>query len=382
MKELNQKVLERLHTLINIENKIENEAVVIQKWNFKIFAAANVITTKAGYCSMVINFTVTSPLLDSDFSEITTSVGRDEFDVMEKGILNFISCAFDSLRRLHENKFTEKFNTSFFGVEKKWNGLFTSLNLVFTESNAHSDLSDTYFWDKLKEKILKRLGSRRTYFLKILLMKNKDSDIVAEFRINDCVDSELSSELKNMIENLWNKNFENADDVFFAAKQFIIIHQENTNYIQYPYTNEQLTDYIRESINILTSNISKFDKVVKIYEMTNDTSLAFDLYNFIPEIYAMNFFSNLKYSDIITLKKENNIEMKIYKSQSANFENINRIIGNLKSDDVFKSEDIFRKLILSTAIFSLTEQAEKNNIDMNKMTVELSFSIPKNYHVR
>lgn len=132
----------------------------------------------------------------------------------------------------------------------------------------------------LLNEVPKYLGSKKYYWVRMFLAKNKDKKIV-EVRVNGSVCNELSAMFNSYVDS-WDNG-----DGFMCEKQYAIFVQREDD--QCPFKKEVVMEAAKEAIERMVQIKSREDYEAmanKLEEMTGSKALASEIRIFVPEVFA------------------------------------------------------------------------------------------------
>ncbi|MBR1735412.1 MAG: hypothetical protein IJ736_00140, partial [Firmicutes bacterium] len=171
--------------------------------------------------------------------------------------------------------------------EHRWNVYISSIVGMGTGKRENNTENSTlFYWDLLKDDLIKRLGDQKVCAVKIYAAKN-GSDITTECRIDDEVSRRLSKRIADGIRN-W------KTDGFASEKQYIFIEQADETFIPQVYKKAESNAEFKAKVKtcmemyLNATDEEKFralpDEMIKAI---GDTTLALECYCLLPEVLAM-----------------------------------------------------------------------------------------------
>lgn len=234
------------------------------------------------------------------------------------------------------------------------------------------------FWDMLGDQILKRLGNKRCYWIKIYCAKmGKKSDI--EVRINDVLSKELSSQLKDYVKN-WD-----CIDAYHTEKQSFIFYQKEDTYTPPVYAKEQIVEYTKKAIQMYEKCADKEDYKklrVQLIKLCKDESLGMELFGFIPELYCKHVFSDLECGEQLFLIRKGEATVELYQSQVRSFSYIDETIRKyLKNEE--PSQALIEQIAQFSANYRAIQKALDDGDDIKELyTPGIGYFVKENYILR
>ena len=365
----------------DIENEIIEGSIVIKKWNIFINAYVDTLTDK----SAVINYYISSPNWDRNIFECCASAGKDTNTAIGLSNGSFVYGIMTGIKAMNEGRILDEAETVFAGKKHKWR-VYTS-NIVSLGANDGVIKNINTYWNMFKYDILKRIGNQKICYIKIYAAKAKNNYSIGELRINDTNIAELSNKMNEHV-----KTWDETD--FSSDKQFFFLVQDDETYTPYPYSNEEILNFVQQYSNIvLNSNETDecYNRLGELAEnLTKDYTLASDLFLFLPEICSDNeFFNELHSRESINFNfesKEKNCSL--YKTQLYTYHLIGGYLFELFRNGAFngKENDVYARFINMSAGYNIYSQIkadyEKKNKRLENLEVNLSFNIDDDYEIR
>ena len=363
----------------NIENEIVEGSIVIKKWNIFI----NAYIDQIGDNNAVVNYYISSPNWDRNIFECCASLGKDGNTALGLSNGSFVFGIMTGIKTMNEGRILDEAESEFAGKKHKWK-VYTSNIVNIGNNNAIPKNVNTY-WNMFKDDILKRIGNQKICYVKIYGAKAKNDYSIGELRINDVNIAELSNKMNEYVKT-W------GETEFSSDKQFFFLVQEEETYTPYPYTNEEIFNFVQQYCNMVLNIEAAEDSYEKLDDMVHnlvkDSSLASDLFLFLPEICADNeFFNEIHSGEQINFNSKNKNE-KVYKTQLYTFYLINNYIFELFENRMLngKENEIYAKFINMSALYNIYLQVkadyEKKNKKLENIEVNLSFNVDDLYVLR
>ena len=172
------------------------------------------------------------------------------------------------------------------------------------------------------------------------------------------------------------------NDKFCSQKQFFFIEQSSV-YEAYPYTKEQIKDFVKAAVLIFADCDSdeKYERLMAdMAEATGDRLLACELRNFLPEICAEHHFSQMKYSEVLSIVKDEE-QIEVYRNQISSYEWMRAAVIDGFVSGGFP-EKAYGFIISLSAIYNATKQVKENGSKLENASVAVSTEMPDYYIVR
>lgn len=211
---------------------------------------------------------------------------------------------------------------------------------------------DKDFWEMLKEEVIKRLGNKKIYWVKVFTSKNK-AKVLCEVRINGVEDSELSERLLPYAEN-WD-----CISAYHTEKQCFLIVQEEQTYEPADFTKEEIVRYTNKAIRLFEKCKDK-DAYRKLKDQLisacKDDSLAYEIVAFLPELYCQYAYPEVEVGNRLFLVQKGKETRELYQSQVRSFSYIEETLRtHMKEQDV--SMDTIQQVLQFSANARAIQQA-------------------------
>lgn len=373
-----QQILESVRDGLTINSEIRGGCIFIPKWSMTIKPEIEQLDERVA----VIDFHLFCPEWDEPLFECCASCSKDTDTAIGMALGSFLFCFMQGITAMQDNEAPEKLESSFAGSPHRWK-VYTS-NSVGMGENA----GEMHFWDMLKEHIVKRLGNQKMCYVKVFASKavgQSDVQVTGEVRVNDIPSPELSK-LVERVASEWNV------EQFSSQKQFFFIKQEPETTVHSRYSSaEEKADFAEkvktalEMFNACESG-EQYDALCGVLtEKLRDSTLANELFSFLPEIAAENAFSQMEFSEQVKISIDGAEPIECYKSQLSDFYPIQKTLFSLLSSGVFgdQTNNIYRKLIGFSSIYHCVEQIEEKESKLEdcKLTA-LIFNTSKDFEIR
>lgn len=367
-----QELLNCLHNGLE-HSEIKGDCVVLPAEQLTIRPGVNDI--KDGFAAL--HFEVSHPTFEEPFFDMSAGVGTTTADAIHKAVASFLFSGFCGVCHCANKQYDRELISTFCGTERHWD-VSESCIAHLGNTNAHELLAPTCYWDLIAEKLPSHLGNRKYYWVKIYASKQQDGEVICECRINNVVSAELTEAITVLVET-WE-----SVDTFVSDKQLFILTQRGDTITPYPYTREQIFDYTDKAIALFSAadTEEKYEHLTEAFtDMTGDSSLAAELYRFLPEICAQNAFHEATYGEqIVFYCGEQKYEM--YIDQLASYRWIQERTINGFSGGRYDNES-YKKLIYSSATCNVLSKALNNGSKLEDMSLtSLAFMMPDDYEIR
>lgn len=320
--------------------------------------------------TVAIYYKMYSELWKSELFECSTGVGPDTYTAMGMALGTFSLSFLQGLKNVADKNIRCSVSSDFSGKTHKWE-VYSSDITCAGEKKAPS-VSE--YWKIIGNDIIKRLGNQNVVYVKIYLGKI-GSKIIGECRINDIPVPELGDKIASVAKN-W------SADGYVCEKQFFFIVQDKDTKVSYMYEGHEGETKIQKAVDTYLKFFSvvdcqeKYERIVEdTFNAVKDKTLAAECHNFIPEIFAEDFFEEkekLLLGDEITYARPDGNEILTYKTQLSDYPAIRKAVFNALDSKLLgdRTVPVFNHLISMSSIRKAIEQyeAEDNATDILKVS--------------
>lgn len=361
--------LDCLHKVLG-NSEIKGDCVVLSAEQLTI--RPEISNVKDGFAALY--FEVSHPTFEEPFSDMSAGVGETAADAIHKAVASFLFSGFCGVRHCVNKEYERTLTSTFCGTERLWN--------VSESCIAHLGVSDSHtpppYWELIADMLPAHLGNRKHYWIKVYVSKQQSGEVICECRVNNTVSEELTKAITAPAQ-AWK-----SDAAIVSDKQWFILTQSDDTIMPYPYTREQIFDYTDQAIALFPAadTEEKHERLVDDFTaMTDDSSLAAELYSFLPEICAQNAFSKATYGEqIVLFRGEQKLEL--YIDQLTSYRWIQERAAQSFSEGRHSNET-FKKLIYSSATCNVLSKALNDGSQMEDLALtSLAFIMPDDYVIR
>ncbi|MCI8601623.1 MAG: hypothetical protein HFE45_08570 [Oscillospiraceae bacterium] len=351
-----------LHRQMPSPDRIEGDSLYFPNWQIQLRPEIEQITTRGA----ILNFYLDAPQWGKSLFECSVGMGNDPMAAMGMASGGFLFSFMQGIGEMEGgSEPVERFETQFGGQTHRWR-LYISNVVGMGESPQLEDIK--VYWELLREGVLKRLGNQKLCYVKVYAA-NSYGQITGECRIDDVPSQELGAMVAEVASG-W------KIEQFASHKVFFFIRQEEETITPYPYWGEagyrQVKAAVKEAARTFAECCSNnlYDDLPKILEdKLGDPILAAECFSFLPEICAENAFSEVQFSELISLSAAKKWTIECTKSQLMDYGLIARAIFELFQKNAFGSrgEEIHRILVGCSATYNAIRQMEKSrkNADLS-----------------
>lgn len=256
-------------------------------------------------------FFMSHQMFIEDLREFVIGIDSNIQVALEKAVDSFCRAALTGIINGLCNKDGQTIEHDFHGTRKQFK--------LYKGEKAHigerTNFKDTDYWNIVKDEIIKRLGNKPIYWIKIYLCKVA-SKVECECRINDVISDEITK-LLNKVAQKWNVTTQFCDE-----KQYFVLIQDESTYVPYKFSKKQVMEYALKTIELYKNcnTDEKYENLFDdIYRMCGDISLTMDLKNFIPEMMCQIAVPKAKYNEFFLMNDGRPNSIKVYNDSLTSY---------------------------------------------------------------
>ena len=351
---------------------ISGDRVILSKLNIAVKPEVYQLKERMA----TIGYHIYSPDWKNELFEISSALGSDQKIAVGMAQGGFMFGIMETVQAMLNDVNAREFDSDFNGLHK-WK-LYIG-NIVALGREVPVDDVNIY-WNIIKDEIAKRIGNQDICCIKIYAANGGDGQFTTgECRINNNKIESLSQVIEDMAKTWKNKNFA-------SHKQIFLLKQEKETLRDYPYSDADIYDAVEKSLMLYEKvmNDGKEDLYLQVLtEFLGDTSLAQDIYNFIPEIFAEFAIEGVQFSEKVQINLHGNIRT-FYKSQLATYYPIlNAAAGVLERNSLKNTKKVFESLLHSSASFDAVNNALNDGSKQeNLILTSTLFNVTDDYRLR
>lgn len=360
-----QKVIEVLNNVIK-ESTIKDEALYIEDVKLKI--EAHVPKVNEGFLQVV--FVLNHDKFDEPFVESVAGIGKNVDEAIQQAVASFSFSALCGITKALRDEEGIYIETSFYNTTKNFK-LYKSCMSAQGEKISGDSVD---YWDMLGNEIKKRLGNKKVYWIKIYAAKTKNS-VRCECRINGLINLDITKFINEFAEK-WE-----AKTALYAEKQFFILVQDESTYVHYKFSKEQINEFVDRTLEFYgkCDTNEKYENLIdEIYNITRDMNLTSELYLFIPEIFCEFVCHEVSFQDGFTLLQEEK-EILMFKDQVTSYNWIYDNIGNKFRNNKFNQEQIRNIVTCSASLNSINKALNDGSEIQDLCMTTLGFNVGDEY---
>ncbi|SHI95611.1 hypothetical protein SAMN02745163_01104 [Clostridium cavendishii DSM 21758] len=379
---VNEKLLNYLQKALSdksLKSEIIDGKIFINKFRISIEAWVSDRIEHPNVIAMHLNFIISQEQFEDNILESLVAIGEknDEDDAILNGIESFVTGVLNSVIESFYDAYSEElaFETRWNDEKKLWH---PKLGFLQVQGYCNNKLIDeSRIFNILKNDIKIRLGNKRFYFIKVYVSKQVNGKIIAECTLNNEPFYEANQKMEEYAK-VWR-----TEGNFKGEKQYIIIKQCDKTWKHSKYSEKEINTIINKTIDIIESysNEKNYDNLFeKIVAVTNNISLAFELYYFIPEVYCRIIFREVQYSDEFIIVMADETKKVIYLSQFKLYSQIKKIVFNRIKSNIDNTK--LKNILLLSYNFSVINATINEGKKLEDLSILPKMLIaPKNYRV-
>lgn len=342
-----EKILMALHKVLPA-SVITHEGVYIEEIDL------NIDTRMPHVNGAVVQlvFVLKHKIFQEELIESVAGIGATFDEAIEQGVAYFIESALDSIIKALKNEGGEGVEARLLNTPHTFK-LYKS-NIIRQGNKKAGESID--FWQLLGENIIRRIGNKRIYFVKVYAAKTANS-VSCECRVNGLVYPNLTKEL-NEVAMGWE-----ADQGIYSEKQFFVLVQDEATYVPYSLTKKEVDSYTLSALLLYRECHSEeaYKKLFdKIFKACPNKSLATELYHFIPEIFTEIIFCDVHYSDEIVLIKGEE-RQNLFRHQLTTYDWIYNVVDRTIRAGYFEKSQVDPIIRCSASLNSINDALSKGS---------------------
>ena len=308
-----------------------------------------------------IEFNMYIKKLDKYLYEYSSGMGGDITTAVGMSMSSFLISFMNTFEIMYNKCNPINITTEFAGNEHNWDVYLGNVTGMGTPGEDGKGSSATYYWDIIKDDIIKRLGNQKMVYVKIYAARLPENSI-GEVRFDDVAIPELSEQVRKLAEK-WNV------EQFGSEKQFIFIEQNPSTITprQYdgPEGRKKMRDYVLEYLKMFKNTTSKeqyYNLVKDFGDKIGDKVLANECFGFLPEIATIRALGDqIVVSDQIQFSLPDNKTLMTYSTQLSDYLMMeNCLIDIIRSRELGEeTKKVWEDLICKSAIYNVFVQAQE-----------------------
>lgn len=360
-----QKVIKVLNNVIK-GSIIKDDIIYIE--DIKLTIEAHVPKVNEGFLQVV--FVLNNDKFSEPFVESVAGIGKTVDHAIQQAVASFSFSALCGITNALRDEEGIDIETAFYDKTKKFK-LYKSCKSAQGEKISVDSVD---YWDMLGEEIKKRLGNKKVYWIKIYAAKTENS-VSCECRINGLININITKIINQLAEKWEIKN------PLYSEKQFLILIQDESTYVPYKFTKEQVNKFIDEALVFYgkcDTNEKYTNLINEIYNITQDMNLTNEIYCFLPEIFCELVCHEVSFKDEFTLlqgEKKTTIFNEQLTSYNWIYDNIGKKFGNNQL-----TQEQIRNIVTCSASFNAINDALNQDSKMEDLCMTtLDYNFWKDY---
>lgn len=362
-----EKMIQFLHEMIE-ESTIEEKRLYIKDTNLTI--EPRLMQMKNGVAQVI--FILNHELFQEEVTEIVAGVGPTSEEAMKSAAIQFIITVYGIVEQALKEKEGQAVMVSLPNRENHFN-LYKGEVRV---QGSRKEATPTDYWELLGGELIKRLGNKRIYIIKVYMAKT-DKEVMCECRVNGVMYSFLTDVLKQ-VASTWE-----VEGKIYSEKQCFVLVQDESTYKPYPLSKKEVEQLVLGSLLLYRQcdNQESYDGLKeKIFRACELAPLAEELFSFIPEIFTEVIFNEATFYDMVVLHKESG-DITISKHQLTAYDWIYSIVERTIRAGYFEKEQVDR-IIACSASFNCINQALQDGRKLEDLlTGGVAIPIDEDYEI-
>lgn len=347
-----------------------------------VLLPAEQLTIRPGITNVKDNFAalyfeVSHPSFEEPFFDMSAGVGKTTSEAIHKAVAGFLFSGFCGVRHCVNAEYEHTLTSTFLGTEQQWD-VSESCIAHLGDTGEQSCPPQGGFWSLLAERLPAHLGNRRHYWVKVYASKQQSGEVICECRVNNAVSKELTAKITAFAET-WV-----GGSTITSTKQLFVLTRQGDYATPYPYTREQIFSFTDKAVALFTAadTDEKHEQLTEaLTEMTSDSSLATELYCFLPEICAQNAFNEATYGETVVFHRGEE-KHELYLDQLGSYRWIQERAVDGFSQGLYSGET-FKRMVYSSATCSVLSKALNGGSKMSDLALtSLTFMMPEDYIIR
>lgn len=361
------KVIQWLSEMID-GSRVEGQSLYIEEDHLEI--EPHIMQIKNGVAQ--IAFILKHPLFQEDMIESVVGAGPTSDEAIKVAAIQFVSSVLEVLQKALKAVEGQEVIVKLPEQENQFKLYKSSVKV---QGNKKSREAIDY-WNLLGEELVKRLGNKRVYFIKMYASKAAEK-VHCECRVNGMV-YPLFTRILERIARSWEIETEH-----YAEKQFFVLIQDESTYKPYPLSKKEVEQFVLSSLLLYRqcSSQEAYDEISKkILKACPNPSLAQELLAFIPEVFAEVIFSEAIYLDSAIFIRDGK-EIEISKHQLTAYDWIHSIIERTIRAGYYEKEQV-DCIISCSASLNCIQQAMKEGSKLeNLCTSGIAIPVDETYEI-
>lgn len=335
---------------LGTENHVENSHIYCPIWQLTLTPQIGQLTSQ----NAVVHFHISAPQWGKELYECSAAIGESTQQALDTACVSFLSSFVDGIAKMENGEIHHKLETTFAGKQHRWN---VTLSNVVGMGPASGNEDAEFYWNLLKDGILKRLGNQKLCYVKVYAAKSF-GNVTGECRIDDVKSDELSALVAAVAEK-WNVS------QFASHKTFFFIRQEKETILPYAYWgqdgNERFKAKVKTAVSLFHAcrTQEQYEQLPEqLCQALGDATLASECYFFLPEMCTEHAFPQMTYAESIRLVSDSADTTVYYKNQLADYWPLHTALFSLFEEGAFgdAADEIYQRYISASASYGAVQQ--------------------------
>lgn len=362
-----EKVLTALHKVLP-ESRVTHKGVYIEALDLTIDTRMPHVNGAV----VQLVFVLKHKMFQEELMETVAGVGSTFGEAVEEGVKNFVESALEGMIKALKNEGGKEVTANILDRPHR----FKCYQSHVVQQGCKVSGESVDFWQLLGEDIVRRIGNKKVYFVKVYAAKTATT-VNCECRVNGMVYANLTKKLNEVVGS-WE-----IDGAIYSERQSFILIQDEGTYVPYPLTKKEVESYTLNTLLLYRACQSETEYrelLNKILEVCPNQSLAIELYSFIPEIFTEIIFSDVNYSDeILLIKDEERYHM--FRHQLTSYDWIYSVVDRTIRAGYFEKSQVDPIIRCSASLNSINDALSQGGQMKNLNMLGIAVPVSKDYEV-
>jgi hypothetical protein len=331
-----------------------------------------------------IEFNMYIKKLDKYLYEYSSGMGGDITTAVGMSMSSFLISFMNTFEIMYNKCNPINITTEFACNEHNWDVYLGNVTGMGTPGEDGKGSSATYYWDIIKDDIIKRLGNQKMVYVKIYAARLPENSI-GEVRFDDVAIPELSEQVRKLAEK-WNV------EQFGSEKQFIFIEQNPSTITasQYdgPEGRKKMREFVFEYLKMVgnTTTEEQYNNLVKDFgDKIGDKVLANECFGFLPEMATICALGDrIVVSDQIQICLPDNKTINTYSTQLSDYPMLEKCLMDIMRSGELgeQTNNVWQRLIGTSALIRLFNKRQEAGDQASTKLITLLYNVDSNFKLR
>ena len=351
------------HSAFSAERR--NDTLYIPELDMTLRPSVNIVKAN-NRCQTNIGFEMYSGKWDKRFYEMCSGMGKDVKSAVGMSLSSFVFAFVEGLERTFSKDEPIGIESEYLGGKHGWNVYISNILGTGHKEETNTAGKTKIYWDLLKDDIIKRLGNQKLVYVKVFAANvSNGENVIGEVRIDDIPVPELGDKVCEIA-----RKWQGGKNVYLSEKQFFFIEQKQETLIGTPYSGKAGREAMKKAVVKFLEMFNsaddeeKYDSLIeRAGEAIGDEILAWECFNFLPEICASHAFDgDILINGNVVIRRPDGSEIKEYLHRLTDYYPLQEIFMDIMRENIFgeDSNKIYSELVSVSSIYSCISQAEEN----------------------